>query len=78
MKRTEKKFKSETQNFCCGEAPVTFGDILRAAMEDKDMGVRQLASMTGLDRRIIQRALNGREEPRVGVLEKIVAALEAA
>lgn len=78
MKRKDQKFKSEMHNFCCGESPVTFGDILKAAMEDKDMGVRQLASMTGLDRRIIQRALNGRVEPRVGVLQKIVDALEAA
>lgn len=55
---------------------VTFGDILKAAMEDKGIGVRGLASASGLDRRIIQRALNGTVEPRAGVLEKIVEALE--
>lgn len=76
MKHETRKSESETSNYCCGEARVTFGDILKAAMEDKGIGVRGLASASGLDRRIIQRALNGTVEPRVGVLEKIVEALE--
>ncbi len=57
---------------------VGLGDILRAAMKDKGIGIRRLESLSGVNRRIIQRALKGDQDLRAGTLEKIVAGLDRA
>lgn len=59
---------------------VSLGDILKAAMEDKGLGTRELAYRIGGNcrRQYLQSILKGRIEPTVNMLEKICAALDAA
>lgn len=45
-------------------------------MADKGIGIRRLESMSGIDRRTIQRILAGKTDPRVGVLERLCEALD--
>lgn len=58
---------------------VAFGDILRAAMQDKEMGTRELASRMGVNvrRQYIQSILHGRIEPTADMLQKICDVLDA-
>lgn len=50
--------------------------ILRETMSDKGVGIRRLESLSGIDRRTIQRILGGKTDPRVGVLARLYNALK--
>lgn len=55
---------------------MTLATILREVMADKGIGIRRLESLSGIDRRTIQRILAGKTDPRVGVLERLCEALD--
>lgn len=59
---------------------ISFGDILRAAMQDKDVGTRELAARMGgnVRRQYIQSVLHGRIDPTAEMLQRIVTALDEA
>lgn len=57
---------------------VALGDIMKEARLDKEMGTRQLAAMTGLDRNLIQAIERGRVDASADVLKLICDALDRA
>ena len=56
---------------------VSFGDILKQARIDKNVGTRSLAAMSGISLSTIRNVERGRAEIRLETLQKIVDTLEA-
>lgn len=57
---------------------VSLGEILRAAMDDKGLGIRRLESLSGVNRRTIQRVLKDKVDVRANALKMIIEALDRA
>lgn len=67
-----------TTNPNCAARKVAFGDILRAAMDDKQVGTRELAARMGgnVRRQYVQSVLNGRTEPTLDMWGRMCKALD--
>lgn len=59
---------------------VALGDILKAAMQDKSMGTRELVARIGgnVRRQYVQSVLSGRVDPTLEMWQKICDALDEA
>lgn len=62
------------------ERKIAFGDILKAAMDDKGIGTREMVSRMGgnVRRQYVQSVIAGRVEPTLEMWKRICAALDVA
>lgn len=74
MTNLQKRERSKLQN----DRKVLYGDPLRAARLDKDLGTRLLASMSGISLCTIRQIENGRQEPTIATLKILVETLDQA